>query len=143
MTTTCVGPTRFVTRGLALDTGAPPAPPRRLPSFGSYCFKATVHIYETQNSANSTSTGAGEAAAVQGCPVVRGAVRGKVTAYDTHVGVGREAEKACRSQVNLLGAGKHACGDAQVVMLPGAASANMRCSGEMFFELDGATRKLV
>lgn len=122
-TTAATAARRFVTRAnYSADVGSPPQRPGTLPSFGSYCFKATVPIHEP------------------GCPVRR---LGKVTAYDTDVGVGQAAERQCRSQVNLLGSGKFACGEAEVVMLPGGASTHLQCSGEVFFELDGSTHKLV
>ena len=122
-------PSVFSSRS-GLGFSAPPSPPPRKPRLGSYCFKATCDIYD--KAAHETAGGH----PVMGCPV-----RGRVVGYDTDPSVGKDAEAVCRSQVNLLGNGRYACGEASVVMLHNSVN-NMECSGQFFFTFDNETKKL-
>ena len=100
-----------------LGIAMPPTAPPKLPTFGSYCFKATCEV-----------TGA------EGCPIAR------VTGYDTSPEIGKRTELACRSHVRGL-RGHHECGDASVVMLP-SVGPDMSCKGEFFYTEGDTTKRL-
>lgn len=112
-------PVVFVFRA-GLGFASPPAKPPALPTFGSYCFKATCDVSDQL-----------------GCPIA------KVTGYDTDLEVAKHTEYMCNTYVKsreMRGRGLK-CGEAAVVMLPNVDK--MECKGEMFFTMDGTTKRLL
>lgn len=109
-------PTFAAFAGLGFTT--PPAPPPAKKYFGDYCFRATCRVSDAE-----------------GCPVA------KVKAYGKSPEIAAQAERACRRHIGDAGLGaRWTCADAEVVMLP---SLDMECAGEIFFVMDGSTKKLV
>lgn len=110
----------FSTRG-GLGMAMPPAPPPSKPIFGNYCFRATCTVVRDGDAPSNA------------CPV------GRVTGFDRHPGVGKDTEYVCNAHLRTLGPG-HTCMPAEVVML---RSSRLECSGQMFWTVDGVTKKLV
>lgn len=104
-----------------LGMAMPPAKPPGLPTFGSYCFKATCEVYDDN-------------ARPRGCPIAH------LTGYDKQPTIGKDTEYACRIHVRSLRGKKYRCGEASVVLLP-TPSPKMECSGQVFFAMDGQPTK--
>lgn len=98
----------------------PPAPPPTTLGFGDYCFRATCAVVRGGDGDNA-------------CPIAR------VTGYDRHPGVGKDAEYVCAAHVRATDGGMR-CLPAEVVMLPRSRAA---CSGQMFWIVDGKSKRIV
>ena len=63
---------------------------------------------------------------------------GKVTGYDTTPEIAKETESACKLHARSYGNVR--CGEATLVML---RASDKSCEGEIYFELDGNTKKIL
>lgn len=107
-----------------LGISMPPGLPPTKPTFGGYCMRATCGILPAD---------APEGA----CPIAR------VSGYDKHPGVAKDTEFVCRAHTRTMGGtmgGQYRCTPAEVVLLP---NSDMECSGQMWFTMDGQTKRLV
>lgn len=109
-------PVTFASRG-GLGFTAPPKPPSKKKTYGSFCFRATCMITDE----------------TLGCPVA------KVKGYDKSPQIGPDTEGVCKSHARGMGR-QYACGEAEVVMLP---TSDLTCLGEVFLVMDGTVRRLV
>lgn len=105
-----------------LGVTMPPSPPGGKLRYGAYCFKATCQVYRDDEP--------------EGCPIAR------VVGYDKSATVGKDTEYVCSAHVRTAMPGERVrCSKAEVVLLAG--NPKLECSGQVFFEMDGATKKIV
>ena len=105
----------FVVRPrLALDCSPPERPPWRR-GYGSYCMKASCELRDAG-----------------GCFV------GRVVGYDRYVGIQDTVERACR--MTAQGFPGATCTNHRLVFLGDMMKG---CAGEVFFVVDGNSRRLV
>ena len=105
---------RFATRPrLTLEHGPPERPPWRR-GYGTYCIQAACNLVDSQ-----------------------GGTVGKVVGYDRYISIQDAVEQGCR--VNAHRVPGSSCGPVTLTML---SDIRKECSGEVFFVMDGTSRRL-
>jgi hypothetical protein len=111
----------FSKGGLVLAMTAPPRKPPigRDKTYGEYCFRATCDVFDAETDAEA----------------------GRIVGYAKRVSIAEDVEAVCKLVVAKDGtASKKRCGEATMTMLP---SSPRTCEGEIFFVVDGVSKKLV
>ena len=103
----------------ALSLPPPPARPIPRSGFGAPCFKATCDLVDDR----------------------LGSAVGKFVGYGPSSSIAGETVKACKVHGAKGKRTPHlACGDAQLTLL---RSSPLECTGQIFFEMHGASRKVL
>lgn len=110
--------TNIVVRfGPRLEHTNPPLFPKPRRRFGDACWRATCYLHDAETAA----------------------LLGTLSGYDTGIDICEKTEHACRLQLKDYN-NKVSCTPAQLTLL---AMSSRECSGQVFFTIEGKTKRIV